>query len=91
MRDYNLFVIFTNNNLKFITMEAPVKKLGEKVKGKRGRKPRQTPVEAIVTMIHKLESFEDLDKLVEEIVNIRNGKKQAEIERLKAQLAKLEA
>jgi len=42
-------------------------------------------------MIHKLESFEDLDKLVEEIVNIRNGKKQAEIERLKAQLAKLEA
>lgn len=72
-------------------MDAPVKKTGEKVKGKRGRKPRQTPVEAVISAIHKLESFEDLDRLAEEIVNIRNSKKQAEIGRLKAQLAKLEA
>lgn len=71
-------------------MDTQAKKPVEKVKGKRGRKPRQTPVELIVSLINKLESFEDLDRLAEEIVAIRNSKKENEISRLKAQLAKLQ-
>jgi hypothetical protein len=43
-----------------------------------------------VALISKLESFEELDKLAEEIISIRNSRKEAEIERLKAQLAKLQ-
>jgi hypothetical protein len=71
-------------------MDTQIKKTAERVKGKRGRKPRQSPVEQIVALISKLESFEELDKLAEEIVSIRNSRKEAEIERLKAQLAKLQ-
>jgi hypothetical protein len=72
-------------------MDAPVKKTVEKVKGKRGRKPRQSQVEAIVSLVNKLDSFEDLDKLLEEVNAIRNSKKKAEIDSLRARLAKLEA
>lgn len=70
-------------------MENQAKKPVEKVKGKRGRKPRQTPYEVVITLINKLESFDDLDKLAEEVILIRDSKKQAEIDRLTSQLEKL--
>jgi hypothetical protein len=71
-------------------MDTQVKKPVEKVKGKRGRKPRQSPVDNILSLINSLDSFDDLDRLAVEIINIRDNKKSSEIERLTAQLAKLQ-